>query len=171
MKRKGWNQKALEKLIRHYIDVTGKIDYSPAEIAKWAQENGYTMPEWGTELELLTLLLQRASGRARRRDDMERFDYRATLPYPSIIGGERKMRWCDADGPTVNAEKVLASAHQRKEMALNILASALATIIHHQRVHPKDQLEMFDLSISKEEIEWRLRGRLASDDDQQQDVG
>lgn len=123
------------------------------------------------DVELLTILRQQASGKARRRDDTERIDYRATLSYSQLVEGEWKKRWCDADGPTTDSAKVLASAHQRKETALNILASAMATILHHKRAHPKDQIELFDLSISMEEIEWRLRGRIADEDDPQRDVG
>src|SRR5688572_8639640 len=112
MNRNGWSQKALEKLIRHYIDVTAQFDYAHPEIAAWAKDEGYEMPEWGTDVELLTLLLQQASGKARRRDDTERIDYRASLAYPEMVMGERKMRWIDADGPTTSPEKILASAHQ-----------------------------------------------------------
>ena len=135
------------------------------------EEWGYDMPEPPTDVELLTLLLQEASGKARRRDEMTSIQYRSNLAYPAMVDGERKMRWCDADGPTTDAPKVLASAHQRKEQAINILVSAMATILHHKRTHPNEQIEMFDLSISMEEIEWRLFGRSAAENDDQKKVG
>jgi hypothetical protein len=167
MKRNGWSQKECEKLIRRYIDETGKLDYDPHDIARWAkEERHYTMPEPPTDLELLTMFLQEASGKARRRDETTLIQYRSNLAYPAMVNGERRMRWCDADGPTTDTPKVLASAHQRKEQAINILAGAMATILHHQRTHPTEQIEMFDLSVSMEEIQWRVFGRTLADDDQ-----
>lgn len=169
MNRNGWTQRACERLVRHFEDETGKSTYVHADIAKWAkEERGYAMPEPPTDVEMLTMLLQQAAVKSKRRDETQSIEYRAHLASPELVKGEWKMTWRDADAPSTSPEKVLASARQRREQAINILAGALATILHELKKSP--QMELFDLSISMEEINWRLFGRNLANDEQQ-DVG
>lgn len=166
MSKNGWTQRALEQLQRHYTDETGITDYSDAEVAVWAKDRGYTMPDPVSDVEMLTLLLQRASVRARRTDGA--ITYRAMLSVPVMTQGGWKPRFFDADGPSATIEKILASVTKRKQQALNILASARATLERYASAHPKHraQTNLFDLSITNDEVEWRLRGRGVDDSDQ-----
>lgn len=165
MNRNGWNQRELERLYREYMDRTGILDFRPADIAVWAKENKYRMPKPPTDVEVLALLLQRAGLNARRKDAKTSILYRAALSYPAKVMGEWQMRWFDSDGPTATLEKVLASVRRRKDHAINILVGAKATLAHFVRTHPTEQVEMFDLGISNEEIEWRLLGKNPGSDE------
>jgi hypothetical protein len=166
MKKNGWTQRELERLIARYMDKTGKLDWDTREVAEWAEEMHYTMPEPPTEIELLAQLLREAQVRGRRRDDNTALQYRATLSYATKVEGEWQMRWFDSDGPSATAEKLEASARRRREQALNILVLAAADLDHFRRKHPSAQLELFDLAISSDEIQWRLLGRRADDGEQ-----
>lgn len=167
MNRNGWNQHALEKLYQRYQDVTGVLDFRPAEIATWAKAHHYTMPEPPTDVEMLTELLRDAALKARRKDSKLSVLYRAALSYPvKSEDGEWQMKWFDADGPTATLEKVLMSVRRRKDQALNILVSAAATLARWKRTHPKqtEQIDMFHLAISSDEVQWRLLGKNGEDE-------
>lgn len=163
-----WTQKACEKCVQHYIDETGHQDFSPAAIALWAQERGYTLPEPMTGVEILARMLGNAATRARRKDAKTSIFYRATLAVTDFVRGERKISWFDADGPAATTDKIEQSMLARREQALNILVSARATGERFALTHPTQKLANIDLSISEEEVEWRLRGKAASDDEAQQ---
>jgi hypothetical protein len=162
-----WTQKACEKCVQHYIDETGHQDFSPPEIALWAEKRGYTLPEPMTGVEILARMLAGAATRARRKDAKTSILYRATLAFTAMVRGERTIRWFDVDGPSVTVDKIVQSVRQRKEQAINILVSAGATQERFARTHPKQKFEKVDLSISEEEVQWRLWGKAASDDEAQ----
>jgi hypothetical protein len=163
-----WTQKACEKCVQHYIDETGQQDFSPAAIALWAQERGYTLPEPMTGVEILARLLGNAATRARRKDAKTSILYRATLAITDFVKGQRTIKWFDADGPSATPDKIERSVRARKEQAINILVSAEATQERYVRTHPTQKFEKIDLSISEEEVQWRLFGKAAADDESQQ---
>jgi hypothetical protein len=168
MTQNPWTQKACEKCVKHYIDETNRQDFTPTEIAAWAQERGYALPEPMTGVEILARLIAESATKARRRDAKTSILYRATLAFSAIIKGERKRMWFDADGPAATDEKIEQSIRQRMEQALNIMVSAAATRERYLQTHPNAKLEKIDLSISEEEVLWRLLGKAASDDEAQQ---
>jgi hypothetical protein len=163
-----WTQKACEKCVQHYIDETGKQDFALPEVALWAQSRGYTLPEPMTGVEILTRMLGQAATKARRKDARTSILYRATLAITDFVRGERKRSWFDADGPAATTDKIEQSILARREQALNILVSARATGERFALTHPMQKLAKIDLGISEEEVEWRLRGKAASDDEAQQ---
>jgi hypothetical protein len=163
-----WTQKACEKCIQRYINDTGHQDFNPPEIALWAEKRGYTLPEPMTGLEILAQKLANSAPKARRKDARTSILYRGMLAFTGFVMGERKNMWFDADGPAASPEKIEQSVRSRKEQALNILVSAGATQEHYALTHPNQNFEKVDLSITAEEVEWRLRGKAAADDEQQQ---
>jgi hypothetical protein len=166
-----WTQKECEKLYQHYMDKTGHFDFRPAELAAWAKANRYEMPLPKTDVEILAELLGKAGCRVRRKDVKTSTVYRGMLAYSVEVQGERKTYWFDADGPSATLEKIMNSVRHRREQALNILVSAAATVQRWKRTHSKaqgaDQIEL-GLGISDDEVNWRLLGRSASDDESQQ---
>lgn len=168
MKKAVWNQRALERLYRHYCDETGTQDFQPSIIAEWADKRGYDMPTPPTGVELLSRLLSKAALGERRKDPKTSILYRANLVYRKLLRGEWRTLWFDADGPTATEEKVMASYRARKDNALNILVSAAASVEHFFSSHPRQSKpEDLDLGISDAEVRWRLLGPRGGEDDVQ----
>ena len=155
MKQPKWNDHDYEMLIRHYQDKTGIRHFTPLAIAKWAEQEKYSMPVPPTAIELLARGIANAATRAKERDKNGSFLYRVHLAVKMLIGGEKQTVYFDADGPAASEEKIIQSAFARREHALNVGVSATATLEHWYQEHPSATRQHVDFNLD-DEIRWRM---------------
>jgi len=150
-----WTKVDDRRAILLYENKTGKLDWTPGDVAKWLQDNGATMPIPPTPLEMLTQRIARAAGAALERDPGATVEHRVHLACPTTVNGEKQMRWVDMDSPALTPEKFMEAEHARREQALNILVRRAADFEHVRRMRPN-----WDLSQPDANLEWEVRLRL-----------
>jgi hypothetical protein len=151
-----WTKRTDRQAILYYENMTGKLDWTPAEVAKWLQENtSIEMPTARTPLEILTERLARAAGSALDRDPGASVDHRVHLAYRTMVEGEMQMRWVDMDSPALTSEKLMDSTRLRRDQALNILVRVAADYDHASKAHPDWNLVRPDNDLT-DEVTWAL---------------
>lgn len=143
----------LQNIIRLYRQRTGNESVDMHEVAKFAAQMGYQLPEPKTAIERLAEQLSAAAREEVRKDDVTGRPYRANLAVVQRVNGAQMTLWHDIDvAPRRIAHKAFV---QRREQMVGDALQLTLDINHWNRVHEQDEPITMPLDFT-DDVEWRL---------------
>jgi len=149
----------MQKLIRHYKEVTGETAIDMKQVARFAVKMGWPLPIPKDAFDMLAEKFTDAAREDIRKDKVTGSPYRGYHALPLFAGAEKTYRWVDIDEAT--RLQMWKSLTNRREQMVSDGAALMDDTDHWNRINPSEkpiQMEM-DLTL---DIEWRRNG----DDDE-----
>lgn len=143
-------QNEIQRLMRHYREVTGKPEIDMHAFAKWAIAQGWPMPMPLSPEERLAREFSKAARAETRRDNVTGKPYRANHAAPSPSG--QGMLWYDIDeNPPRDAMR--RSFTLRREQMVGDGLQLSFDADHWNRLNPNQQPISLEFDLSPD-IEW-----------------
>ena len=146
--------KDLQRIYRHYRDVTGDKFPEMHDVAAFAETKlGVEMPKPPTPREILAKKLSRAVRQEERIDKVTGEPYRANHSFDEMRGDEKIFRWLDIDDEAPRP-KMHKSVYNRREQMIGDGLQLVRDADHWNRIHPEEEPIQPSLDFG-DEIEWR----------------
>jgi hypothetical protein len=141
----------IHAIINHYLDTTKKSEWKMEEIAQWAADHGWPLPQPKTPLELLAQEFSRAAREVVRKDGKTGRSYRAYHAFKP--DGQQLTFWVDIDkAPRKYMHK---SAIQRREQVVGDVVQLYLDLEHWNRVNPREEPIVMPTDYT-DDVNWRL---------------
>jgi hypothetical protein len=142
----------IQKIIRHYKEVTGKKEVDMHEVTAWAVAKGWPLPTPISPIDRLTKEFSKAAREEVRKDPTTGRPYRANHAFSP--DGNRTL-WIDIDeaprGP------MWKSAVTRREQMVGDALQLSLDLDHWNSIHPDDEPIVLPLDLT-DDVEWRKNG-------------
>jgi len=139
-------------MIRHYKEATGANEIDMHDVARFAKEQGWPLPEPADPLDLLARSFSRAARQDIRRDSETGQPYRGYHAYKLSQGSDQLVFWVDID--EASRKQMHMSATQRREQMVGDGLQLTLDIEHWNQINEEDAPIPVDLDLT-DDIEWR----------------
>lgn len=143
----------MQRLIRHYKDVTGKTDINMHEVAQFAVEKGWPLPRPIAAIDRLAKEFSQAAREEVRYDEKNGKPYRANHAITTIQGSVQLTLWVDID--EAPRHKMLKSLVQRREQMVGDGLQLTLDAMHWNSIHPSEDPINLPLDFT-DDVEWRI---------------
>lgn len=151
--------KTLQKMIKLYKMKTGKTELDPAEIAKFAVQNGVELPTPADPMKLLIKQVSEAAREEMRVDRKTGRPYRAYHSLPIKQGQETFFFWVDIDDAT--RAQMIRSTNRRREQVVGDVVQLTFDLDHWAAANPDEEPIVLETDFGPD-VEWR---KAADDED------
>lgn len=149
------------RIIRLYCEKTGKSEYTMRDVARFAADMGYKLPEPKDPLDMLAEQFAQAAREETRKDAVTGLPYRANLAVTTWQSGEQMTLWSDIDqAPRKFAHKSLA---QRRGQMVDDGVQLTLDAEHWNRVHADEEPIQMQMDFT-DDVEERINA-LSEDDE------
>lgn len=145
----------MQSFIRFYKEQTGKVDVDMHEVAKFAEQKGWTLPKPPSAIDLLAKKFSQAAREETRKDGKTGQPYRVNHAYLPDGNGQGVL-WFDID-ETPSRQKVLKSAVMRREQMVGDALQLTLDLDHWHRINPNEEPIALPLDLTPD-VEWRKNG-------------
>jgi hypothetical protein len=152
----------MQKLLRHYRDVTGIKEVDMHELAKFAAEKGWPLPEPAKPIDLLAKEFSRAAREEIRHDSVTKRPYRVNHAFTVSRGGQQMTLWIDIE--EAQRKPMEMSVTNRREQTVSDLVQLSFDVEHWNRINPKDEPIIVQTDMT-DDVAWRMNG--PTEDEQQ----
>jgi hypothetical protein len=143
----------MQRLIRHYKDVTGKTEINMHEVAQFAVDKGWPLPRPIAAIDRLAKEFSQAAREEIRYDKKSGKPYRANHAVTTTQGSAQMTLWLDIDeAPRV---RILKSLVQRREQMVGDGLQLTLDAMHWNGIHPSEEPINLPLDFT-DDVEWRI---------------
>jgi hypothetical protein len=143
----------MQRLIRHYKDVTGKTEINMHEVAQFAVDKGWPLPRPIAAIDRLAKEFSQAAREEIDHDAKTGKPYRVNHAITQIQGSVQQTFWIDID--EAPRGRILKSLVQRREQMVGDGLQLTLDAMHWNGVHPNE--EPLDLPMDfTDDIQWRI---------------
>jgi hypothetical protein len=143
----------MQRLIRHYKDVTQKTEVNMHDVAQFAAGKGWPLPRPVTALDRLAKEFSQAAREEIRHDKKTGKPYRANHAITEGYGAKQLTLWVDID--EAPRKPMLKSLVQRREQMVGDGLQLTLDAMHWNNIHPKEEPIKLPLDLT-DDVEWRL---------------
>ncbi|GMV50463.1 MAG: hypothetical protein AMXMBFR67_20060 [Nitrospira sp.] len=147
----------MQRFIRYYKEHMGVSEVDMREVARFAEKNGWTMPEPVSPIDRLARQFTNAAREEVRYDKKTGRPYRANhaIKDQKKAGGEQTYLWIDID--EASRPKMLKSLVLRREQMVGDAYHLKLDQDHWNSIHPDE--DQIDLPLDfKDDVNWRMNG-------------
>src|ERR1044071_1873049 len=141
----------MQKLIRHYRDVTGKKEVDMHEVARFAAAKGWPLPQPVQPIDLLAKDFSRAAREEIRRDPVTKRPYRANHAFTVSQGGQQLTLWVDIEEAT--RRQMEMSVTNRREQVVSDMVQLSFDVEHWNRINPTEASIVVPTDLT-DDVEW-----------------
>jgi hypothetical protein len=140
----------MQLVIQRYKDEKGVSVWDMNDVAEYAAQFGWKLPQPLTPIQLLAKQFAKAAREETREDKDTGEEYRANHAISDYADGSPRTLWGDIDGaPFAFMHKSFA---QRRQQIVGDVISLAANVEHWNRANPKQPIQMmFDFN---PDLEW-----------------
>jgi uncharacterized protein Usg len=142
----------MQNLIRHYRDVTGKSEVNMKDVAKFAFENGWKLPDPVSPLDRLAKEFSQAAREEIKHDHSTGNPYRVNHVVTTKQGEIQLHLWYDID--VAQREPMLKSFISRREQMVGDGLQLTFDADHWNNIHPEESPIIIPMDFT-EDIEER----------------
>jgi hypothetical protein len=143
----------MQRLIRHYKDVTQKTEVNMHEVAQFAVGKGWPLPRPIAALDRLAKEFSEAAREEIRHDKKTGHPYRANHAVTTAYGAKQLTLWVDID--EAPRKPMLKSLVQRREQMVGDGLQLTLDAMHWNNIHPTEDPIKLPLDLT-DDVEWRL---------------
>ncbi len=143
----------MQRLIRHYKDVTKKTEINMHEVAQFAVGKGWPLPRPIAALDRLAKEFSEAAREEIRHDKKTGKPYRANHALTSEYGAKQLTLWVDID--EAPRKPMLKSLVQRREQMVGDGLQLTLDAMHWNSIHPNEEPIKLPLDLT-DDVDWRL---------------
>jgi hypothetical protein len=143
----------MQRLIRHYKDVTQKTEVNMHDVAQFAASKGWPLPRPVTALDRLAKEFSQAAREEIRHDKKTGKPYRANHAITEGYGAKQLTLWVDID--EAPRKPMLKSLVQRREQMVGDGLQLTLDAMHWNNIHPTEEPIKLPLDLT-DDVEWRL---------------
>jgi hypothetical protein len=151
----------MQKLIRHYRDVTGIREVDMHKLAEFAESKGWPLPKPSRPIDLLAKEFARAAREEVRRDPVTRRPYRVNHAFTITQGGEQLTLWVAIDEAT--RPQMLMSSTSRREQTVSDLVQLTLDVEHWNRVNAAKEPIVVQADLT-DDVQWRINAPTDEED-------
>jgi hypothetical protein len=147
----------MQKFIRYYKDQTGIKEVDMHEVARFAEKNGWTMPEPVRPIDRLAREFTQAAREEVRYDKKTGRPYRANHAFKDQkkAGAEQTYLWIDID--EAPRPSMLKSLVLRREQMVGDAYHLTLDQDHWNSIHPDEEEIQLPLDFT-DDVNWRKNG-------------
>jgi hypothetical protein len=143
----------MQHLIRHYRDVTKKMEVNMHDVAQFAVEKGWPLPRPIAAIDRLAKEFSQAAREEIRHDKKTGKPYRANHAFAMTQGSLQLTFWVDID--EAPRKPMLKSLVQRREQMVGDGLQLTLDALHWNNIHPNDEPINLPLDLT-DDVEWRM---------------
>jgi hypothetical protein len=143
----------MQRLIRHYKDVTKKTEVNMHDVAQFAAEKGWPLPRPIAALDRLAKGFSEAAREEIRHDKKTGKPYRANHAVTTGWGPKQLTLWIDID--EAPRKPMLKSLVQRREQMVGDGLQLTLDAMHWNTVNPNEEPIKLPLDLT-DDVQWRL---------------
>jgi hypothetical protein len=143
----------MQRLIRHYKDVTKKTEINMHEVAQFAVGKGWPLPRPIAALDRLAKEFSEAAREEIRHDKKTGKPYRANHALTTAYGAKQLTLWVDID--EASRKPMVKSLVQRREQMVGDGLQLTLDAMHWNNIHPNEEPIKLPLDLT-DDVEWRL---------------
>jgi hypothetical protein len=143
----------MQRLIRHYKDVTKKTEVNMHEVAQFAAGKGWPLPRPIAALDRLAKEFSEAAREEIRHDKKTGKPYRANHAVTTAYGAKQLTLWVDID--EAPRKPMLKSLVQRREQMVGDGLQLTLDAMHWNSIHPNEEPLKLPLDLT-DDVDWRL---------------
>jgi hypothetical protein len=151
----------LQKILRHYRDVTGATDWDNEDVAQFAMKLGYKMPVPKSPVKLLAEEIARAARDEMKPDKVTGRPYRGNQCYRRN-DHPQLFRWFDIDDAP--RPKMQKSVFYRREQIVSDAVMIDNDLNHWNRINPNEEPLSVEYDLTFDVL-WRVNSPNGEDDD------
>lgn len=147
----------MQRFIRYYKEQTGIKEVDMHEVAKFAEKNGWRMPEPVRAIDRLAREFTNAAREEVRHDKRTGRPYRANHAFKGKKrdNGEQSYLWIDID--EAPREPMLKSLVLRREQMVGDAYHLTLDADHWNSIHPNEEQIVLPLDFT-DDVNWRKNG-------------
>jgi hypothetical protein len=142
----------MQRIMRHYRDVTGQKEVDMRDVTKFAVAGGWPLPEPMSPLDRLTRDFAAAAREEIRTDKATGRPYRVNHVYQAFRDGEQLHLWVDID--EAPREPIVKSLQMRREQMVGDAVQLSFDAEHWNRINPEQEPIVPELDFGPD-VEWR----------------
>lgn len=143
----------MQRLIRHYKDVTKKTEVNMHEVAQFAVGKGWPLPRPIAALDRLAKEFSEAAREEIRHDKKTGKPYRANHALTAGYGAKQLTLWVDID--EAPRKPMVKSLVQRREQMVGDGLQLTLDAMHWNNIHPNEEPIKLPLDLT-DDVQWRL---------------
>ena len=144
--------KEMQRLIRHYREVTGTTDFNMHDVAKFAASKGWPLPSPVDPLDRLAKDFSEAARQEIRHDKKTGQPYRGYHARTEVRGNEQLTLWVDID--EAPRRPMLKCLIQKREQIVGEGLQITRDADHWNSIHPDEEPIQIPMDFT-DDIEWR----------------
>lgn len=152
----------MQKLLRHYRDVTGIKEVDMHELARFAAGMGWSLPVPAQPIDLLAKEFSRAAREEIRHDSITKRPYRVNHAFTVSRNGQQMTLWIDIE--EAPRKPMEMSVTNRREQVVSDLVQVSFDVEHWNRINPTDEPIIVQTDMT-DDVAWRMNG--PTEDEQQ----
>lgn len=142
----------MQRLIRHFKDVTGKTEINMHEVAQFAVDKGWPLPRPIAAIDRLAKEFSIAAREEVRYDKKSGKPYRANHAFTTTQGAVQLTLWVDID--EAPRKPMLKSLINRREQTVGDMLQLTFDADHWNSIHPDEEPIVIPTDLT-DDVEWR----------------